>query len=87
MGSEKWKGNEFRMDDGTRLGGSWGERDERDGWGEGACDESTGDVNGAWGESACDGSDSDAKVARALCCRSDEGGIWCSRVENAEDGV
>ena len=59
------------MDDGTRLGGSWGERDERDGW----------------GESACDGSDSDARVARALCCRSDEGGIWCSRVENAEDGV
>lgn len=62
MGSEKWKGNEFRMDDGTRLGGSWGERDERDGWGEGACDESTGDVNGAWGESACDGSDSDASA-------------------------
>lgn len=48
------------MDDGTRLGGSWGERDERDGWGEGACDESTGDAKDAWG--ACDASDSDVSA-------------------------
>ena len=48
------------MDDGTRLGGSWGERDERDGWGESACDGSDSDAKDAWG--ACDASDSDASA-------------------------